>query len=60
MNEAEYYTSEFTQAELDALADAGEFYLEETGFSMMPTLEEMKILAKEGDALLFIEWFRTL
>ena len=32
MNDAQYYASEFTDAELDALADAGEFYLEESGF----------------------------
>lgn len=28
MNDAQYYASEFTDVELDALADAGEFYLE--------------------------------
>lgn len=60
MNEAEYYTSEFTDAELNALAAAGEFYLEESGFSLLPTQDEMKALAKEGETLLFIEWFRKL
>jgi len=32
MKESEYYTSEFTDADLDALADAGEYYLEDLGF----------------------------
>ena len=60
MNEAEYYTSEFTDAELGALADAGDVYLEESGFSMLPTQAEIKALAKEGETLLFLEWFRKL
>ncbi len=60
MNEAEYYASEFTDAKIDALADAGEFYLEEWGFSKMPTQEEMKILAIEGKTLLLLDWFNTL
>ena len=60
MNDAQYYASEFTDAELDALADAGEFYLEESGFSMIPTQEELKSLAMEGNTLLFVDWFRTI
>ena len=60
MNETDYYASEFTDFEIDALADAGEFYLEESGFFMMPTQEELKSLAIEGDALLFADWLRTL
>jgi hypothetical protein len=32
MNEEEYYASEFSDTELDSVADAGEFFLEESGF----------------------------
>ena len=52
MNESEYYAGEFTDADLNALADAGELYLEESGFSMIPTQEELKSLAREGNTLL--------
>jgi hypothetical protein len=34
MNESEYCAGEFTDADLDALADAGEFYLDESGFRL--------------------------
>jgi hypothetical protein len=60
INKARYYASEFTDAEIDALADTAEFYLEESGFSAMPTQDELKSLAMEGNTLLFAEWFRTL
>jgi len=45
MNEEEYYATELTDAEIDALADAGEFYLDESGFFLMPTQKEMQKLA---------------
>ena len=38
--EAEYYASEFTDAQIDTMADAGDFYLEESGFCLMPTKVE--------------------
>jgi hypothetical protein len=60
MNEAEYYAGEFTDADLDALADAGEFYLDESGFRYMPTREEMQKMAETGQALLFLDWFKKL
>jgi hypothetical protein len=60
MNESEYYAGEFADADLDALADAGELYLEESGFFLMPTQEEMRELAEAGETLLFIDWVRTL
>ena len=47
-NESEYYAGEFTDADLDALADAGEFYLDESGFFLMPTQKEMQELAEIG------------
>ena len=55
MNESEYYTVEFGDDALDALAEAGEFYLDESGFYMMPTQEEIQKLARVGQALLLIE-----
>jgi hypothetical protein len=58
MNESEYYASEFSDADLDALADAGEFYLDESGFFLMPTQKEMQELAEMGERLLFMDRFR--
>ena len=60
MNESEYYAGEFTDAELSALADGGDFYLDESGFFLMPTQWEMQKLAEMGETLLVIDWFRTL
>ena len=37
MNEGEYYATETTDAEIDAQADSGEFFLDESGFYFMPT-----------------------
>jgi hypothetical protein len=37
MNESENYAGEFSDDKLDTLAEAGEFYLEESGFYLMPT-----------------------
>ncbi len=55
MNESEYYAGDFSDDKLDALAEAGEFYLEESGFHLMPTQKEMKKLARMGETLLLIE-----
>ena len=60
MNESEYYSGEFTHADLDALADAGERYLDESGFFLMPTQKEMQELTQMGNNLLFMDWFWTL
>jgi hypothetical protein len=60
MNESEYYAGEFTDTDLNVLADTGEFYLDESGFFLMPTQREMQQLAEMGDKLLFIDWFRLL
>jgi hypothetical protein len=60
MNESEYYAGEFTDADLNALADAGEVYLDETGFFLMPTQGEMQMLSEMGETLLFIDWCRRL
>jgi len=60
MSESEYYATEFADADLDALADGGEYYLEESGFYKMPTQEEIKAMRQAGEALLFIDMFRGL
>ena len=60
MNESEYYAGEFADADLNALADAGEVYLNESGFFFMPTQEEMQKLSEMGETLLFIDWFSRL
>ena len=60
MNESEYYEGEFTDTDLNLLADTGEFYLDESGFFLMPTQKELQRLAQMGGKLLFIDWFRLL
>ena len=51
------YASEFTDAQIDTMADAGDFYLEESGFCLMPTKAEIeKMMVEEfrkSDARLF-------
>ena len=49
MNEAEYFSSEFTDAELDRQADAGEFFLDESGFFLMPTQVEIQEMVVQGE-----------
>jgi hypothetical protein len=60
MSESEYYADELTDSDLDALADAGEFYLDESAFFLMPTQKEIQQLAEMGDMLLFMDWFRSV
>ena len=60
MNESEYYAGQFTDTDLNALADAGEFYLDESGFFLMPTQKGMQELTQMGNNLLFMDWFWTL
>ena len=52
MTEEEYWASEMRDSDLDAAADAAEYFLEESGFSMMPTQAEMQQMAQEGDIIL--------
>ena len=52
MNESEYYASEIQDSEIDALADAGEFYLDENGFYFTPSQAEIDRLVREGEQLL--------
>ena len=46
MTEEEYWASEMRDSDLDAAADAGEYFLEGSGFSMMPTQAEVQQRAK--------------
>ena len=55
MNESDYYAGEFTDREIEAVADAGDFYLDESGFFLMPTQEEMRKLVDEGIVMLTCE-----
>jgi hypothetical protein len=55
MSESDYYAGEFTDREIDAVADAGDFYLDESGFFLMPTQEEMRKLVDEGIVMLTCE-----
>jgi hypothetical protein len=52
MTEEEYWASEIRDSDLDAAAAGGEYFLEESGFSMMPTLAEMQQMAQEGEIML--------
>lgn len=52
MSEEEYFAGEFTDDFLNAQADAGEFHLDEMGFFHMPSLGEMRALAREGEVIL--------
>jgi hypothetical protein len=55
MNEMNYLSGEFTDEFLRAQADAGDYLLDQEGFQYRLTQEEMKRLALEGQALLFID-----
>jgi hypothetical protein len=55
MSESDCYAGEFTDREIDAVADAGDFYLDESGFFLMPTQEEMRKLVDEGIIMLTCE-----
>ena len=53
------YAREFDDADLAALADSGEHYLDESGFFFMPTQSEMQEVAEIGDTLFFLDLFRS-
>jgi hypothetical protein len=55
MSESDYYAGEFNDREIDAVADAGDFYLDRSGFFLMPTQEEMRKLVDEGIVMLTCE-----
>jgi hypothetical protein len=53
--EAEYYASEFSDAQIDTMADAGDFYLKESGFYLMPTKAEIEKMMVEGEGYLWLK-----
>jgi hypothetical protein len=52
MSESEYFTSEIADADLDALADAGDFRLDEEAFQYRLTPVEIAGLVKEGNLII--------
>ena len=60
MNEGEYYATETTDAEIDAQADSGEFFLDESGFYFMPTCEDIRLMMIEGERIYIEELERDM
>jgi hypothetical protein len=58
MSESEYYAGEFTDTDFNELADAGDYYLDQSAFFLMPTQNETQELAEIGERLLFLDRFR--
>jgi hypothetical protein len=55
MSSDEYYASEFSDDYLDARADAGDYFLEESGFYFRLDPAEISALVREGDCLLLVD-----
>ena len=55
MNEIEYLSGQFTDEFLNGQAEAGDNLLDKECFQYRLTQDEMKMLALEGQALLFID-----
>lgn len=55
MNESEYYAGEISDAELNAIADAGDYYLEEARYNHMPSKEDLSQLEFDGNVFLLLE-----
>ena len=53
-----YLSGEFSDEFLHTQADIGDYLLDEEGFQYRLTQDEMKRLALEGQALLFIDSFK--
>jgi hypothetical protein len=54
----DYLSAEFADEFLHAQADAGDHLLDQEGFQYRLTQDEMKKLAIEGQALLFIDFLK--
>jgi hypothetical protein len=48
MDEFEYYAGEFNDSDLNALADIGELYLDESAFFFMPTQKKDATTSRDG------------
>jgi hypothetical protein len=55
MDEINYLSGEFTDEFLQAQANAGDDLLDKQAFQFRLTQDEMKMLALEGQSLLFID-----
>ena len=55
MSSEEYYTSEFTDDYLDAQADAGDYFLDESGFYFRLNSVEVSEIVWEGGLLLLCD-----
>jgi hypothetical protein len=60
MNEGEYYATETTDAEIDAQADSGEFFLDASAFYFMPTCEDIRLMMIEGERIYIEELERDM
>jgi len=49
MTEEEYFASDFSDDELEAVADSGEYFLDEEGFNDQMTDKQIDRLADQGD-----------
>jgi len=52
MSSEEYYAAEFSDDYLDAQADAGDYFLDESGFYFRLNSAEFAELVREGERLL--------
>jgi hypothetical protein len=52
MSSEEYYASEFSDDYLDGQADAGDYFLDESGFYFRLNSAEVSELVQEGEILL--------
>jgi hypothetical protein len=52
MSSEEYYAAEFSDEYLDAQADAGDYFLDESGFYFRLNSAEVSELVREGEVLL--------
>jgi hypothetical protein len=55
MSSEEYYASEFSDDYLDAQANAGNYFLDESGFYFRLNSAEVSELVREGELLLICE-----
>ena len=55
MSSDEYYASEFSDDYLDAQADAGDYFLEKSGFYFRLDPAEVSALVLEGARLLLVD-----
>jgi hypothetical protein len=55
MNKSEYWAGEISDQDVDNLADAGDYYLDEEGWSFLLTGDQIEKLANNGRRFLDME-----